>query len=249
MLSIILTRPEGSINIGSVCRAMKAMDIIDLRLVNASLIDEEDVKKWSLKAFDIYQNAKHFSSLDLAIQDSSWVVGVSRRHGKYRKKYFLNPQEFAHQTLQYSTSIVSLVFGNEKNGLNDEELALCQSLVTIPAHEEHGSLNLSHAVQICAAAVFATQNPKRKREIHFATQKDIKDVVTHIIQGMNYQGLFRKQKSGIKDLTYRKLYDILGKIPLDKSELKFLRHTLDKIVHAERQEDHILVDKTKERDF
>jgi tRNA/rRNA methyltransferase/tRNA (cytidine32/uridine32-2'-O)-methyltransferase len=48
----------------------------------------------------------------------------------------------------------ALVFGNERTGLEDEELALCNLASHIPADEAFPSLNLSHAVQIYAYELF-----------------------------------------------------------------------------------------------
>jgi TrmH family RNA methyltransferase len=43
---------------------------------------------------------------------------------------------------------VGLVFGPEDSGLTNEDLELCDLLVTIPTAEAHASLNLSHAVAV-----------------------------------------------------------------------------------------------------
>jgi tRNA/rRNA methyltransferase/tRNA (cytidine32/uridine32-2'-O)-methyltransferase len=48
----------------------------------------------------------------------------------------------------------ALVFGNERAGLEDEELELCNFASHIPADDAFPSLNLSHAVQIYAYELF-----------------------------------------------------------------------------------------------
>jgi tRNA (cytidine32/uridine32-2'-O)-methyltransferase len=45
---------------------------------------------------------------------------------------------------------VALVFGNERTGLENEELALCHAMVRIPSVDDFSSLNLSQAVQVMA---------------------------------------------------------------------------------------------------
>lgn len=240
MVHVILCRPEGSANIGSVCRAMQAMKLHSLILAGAHEIDEQEVRKWSLKAYGIYEKAQHFPDLASAIAPMAWVVGASRRHGRHRKRYFLTPEDVAAQLPQYGLGPVALVFGNEKNGLNEHELRLCQSLLTIPADDENGSLNLSHAVQICAYALFRGSVRQSRNAFAPATQKEADDMISSLVRHMDEQGIFRAEKPGVKELTYSRLYDIFGRIPLHKADIKFLRHTFDKMIYAPRKTHEVL---------
>ncbi|HEX7770486.1 MAG TPA: TrmH family RNA methyltransferase, partial [Dokdonella sp.] len=45
---------------------------------------------------------------------------------------------------------VALVFGNERSGLENEEVKYCHAAVTIPADPTYSSLNLAQAVQVVA---------------------------------------------------------------------------------------------------
>ena len=49
-----------------------------------------------------------------------------------------------------SGSNVAIVFGRERSGLTNDELALCHYLVQIPTNPDYSSLNLAAAVQIIA---------------------------------------------------------------------------------------------------
>jgi tRNA/rRNA methyltransferase/tRNA (cytidine32/uridine32-2'-O)-methyltransferase len=49
---------------------------------------------------------------------------------------------------------VALVFGNERTGLNDDELNFCNAASHIPVSDSFPSLNLSHAAQIYAYELF-----------------------------------------------------------------------------------------------
>ncbi len=49
---------------------------------------------------------------------------------------------------------VAIVFGNEVNGLENSDLALCHEIVAIPSSDAFPSLNLSHAVMIIAYELF-----------------------------------------------------------------------------------------------
>ena len=242
MVHIVLCRPEGSANIGSVCRAMQAMNLHSLILAGAHEIDEREVRKWSLKAYGIYEKARHFPDLQSAIAPMAWVVGASRRHGRNRKRYFLTPEDLARELPQYGDAEVALVFGNEKNGLNEQELRLCHNLLTIPADDENGSLNLSHAVQICAYALFRCGAREKRNSFVPATQKETDEMISSLLRHMDEAGIFRAEKPGVKELTYSRLYDIFGRVPLHAADIKFLRHTFDKMIYAPRNQHETLAD-------
>jgi tRNA/rRNA methyltransferase len=44
---------------------------------------------------------------------------------------------------------VAVLFGSEKSGLSNDDMAYCHWLMTIPSRPEHGSMNLGQAVAIC----------------------------------------------------------------------------------------------------
>jgi tRNA (cytidine32/uridine32-2'-O)-methyltransferase len=64
----------------------------------------------------------------------------------------LTPREGAAQALAAAArgEQVALVFGNERTGLENEELARCHAMVRIPSVEDYSSLNLAQAVQVMA---------------------------------------------------------------------------------------------------
>jgi tRNA/rRNA methyltransferase/tRNA (cytidine32/uridine32-2'-O)-methyltransferase len=101
----------------------------------------------AVHASDIWSSAIHFNSLKDALADCTISVGTSRRRGRRRKSNTLSPRELA-VFLKQKTGKAAIVFGNERTGLEREELELCNIASHIPASPEFPSINLSHAVQI-----------------------------------------------------------------------------------------------------
>ncbi len=156
---IILSRPEESRNIGSVCRAMANCGIKTLRIVaDKSSIDEEKVRVLAIHASPIFENAEFYSSITDAAKDCSIIAATTRRKGKKRKGKLLLPEEFC-SIAENSDGKIAVVFGNERTGLEDDELEECTLAVTIPSSDEFGSLNLSHAVQIMCYHFFRKAKP------------------------------------------------------------------------------------------
>lgn len=160
---VVLSRPSESGNVGAVCRAMKNMGLDRLRIVAPEVpLDPDVVRARAVHAVDVFESAANFDELETALRDCAVVVGTTRRRGKRRKDISVPPDELAH-ALAARPGPAAIVFGNERTGLEAEELALCHLAAHIPASEEFPSLNLSHAVQIFAYEffkVFSRESPK-----------------------------------------------------------------------------------------
>jgi len=146
---IVLARPSEPGNTGAVCRVMKNMGFSRLRLVNPEFDpffgpEMEKLQARAVHAKDIWQKAEHFSSLKEALADCALSIGTSRRRGRRRKSITLTPRELA-DFLKPREGTIAIVFGNERTGLDREELELCNIASHIPVSPEFPSINLSHA--------------------------------------------------------------------------------------------------------
>ena len=157
---IVLCRAAEPGNVGAVCRAMKNMGLGRLRLVAPGPMDNTPLLARAIHAGDIWDKAAFFDTLAEATADCSLVVGTTRRRGSKRKNITLEPRALA-QWLTHRESGgkedgagVALVFGNERTGLEDDELNFCNAASHIPVSDDFPSLNLSHAVQIYAYEMF-----------------------------------------------------------------------------------------------
>ncbi|MGL4987468.1 MAG: RNA methyltransferase [Treponemataceae bacterium] len=216
---IILCRPENSQNIGSICRAMKSMAIGTLRIVGAKAdYCQEDIKRLSVHAFDVWQNCQFFSSIQDASSDCTLLAGTTRRRGKKRKDWLVFPEEFAEQLNKNNYASVGILFGNEKTGLTDEELKDCTIGIQIPADKTNGSLNLSHAVQIIAYTLF--QNMKVQSQGYLPVTLDqIDDGVAHIIQSLKKIGFFSLSDNDDVSRFWR---GILSRSAVSQGELRYI---------------------------
>jgi tRNA/rRNA methyltransferase/tRNA (cytidine32/uridine32-2'-O)-methyltransferase len=169
---IVLARPSEPGNTGAVCRAMKNMGLSRLRLAAPvyqagpdpnirGLPEGQELEKLlsrAIHARGIWENARHFDSLEAALADCAIAIGTTRRRGKRRKSVTLRPWELA-EFLKDKSGPAAIVFGNERTGLNDGELALCNLASHIPVDPEFPSINLSHAVQIYAYELYRVLGP------------------------------------------------------------------------------------------
>ena len=153
---IVLVAPEHDGNIGAVARSMMNFGITDLRIVGRTIEWSEETRKRAKNAQYVLENARGFETLQDATFDCSLVVGTSgkREHGdKTAMRHFLLPDELPDR-LSGVDAKSALVFGPEGKGLVNDQLRLCDLLVTIPTWEGYPILNLSHAVTVLCFSWF-----------------------------------------------------------------------------------------------
>jgi tRNA (cytidine32/uridine32-2'-O)-methyltransferase len=186
---------------------------------------------WNAKEI-IYQ-AKSFSTLKEAIQNSVLVVGFTRRSGHARGE----PKSFTQvlpQVLEIAaTHNVSLLFGNEKNGLSNLELKRCHLAAVLPTAPEHASLNLSHAVAVAGFLIF-NQTPEsatqfKKPERYYATQGELEDLLAdfkRVLEVLDYED------TSLNDLLTRTLNNLsrlFKKAGLERREFHLLKAFLSRV--------------------
>ncbi len=149
---IILMQPQMGENIGAAARAMLNFGLTDLRLVaprdgwpNQAAID------MSSGALDKMPPPRIFDTLEDAIADLHFVFATTARPRDMIKDIYtpraaaLQAQENIHQKQS-----VGFVFGRERTGLENTDIALCHAIVTAPTNPDFSSLNLGQSVLMIA---------------------------------------------------------------------------------------------------
>jgi tRNA (cytidine32/uridine32-2'-O)-methyltransferase len=147
----VLVRTSHPGNIGSAARAIRTMGFHRMELVAPAQFPDREANALAAGADDVLTGAGVHDELVDALAGSSFALGLSaRRRGVTLPE--LSPREAVAQALAAATrgEQVSLLFGNERNGLANEELARCHAMVRIPSVDDFSSLNLSQAVQVMA---------------------------------------------------------------------------------------------------
>ena len=232
-IQITLVRTENPANIGQVARAMKNFRFTRLALVNSSPHQVQEAYTLGWNAKEIIDEAKVFFSLEEAIADSVLVVGFTRRSGHARgePRSFL---EIVPQILEAaSDQKVSLLFGNEKNGLSNEELRRCHLAAILPTAAEHASLNLSHAVAIASFLIF-NQTPEsvlnlRKPERYYATQAELAILSSdfkEVLAALDYKD---EEFNGLLTRTLKNFERLFKKAGLERREFHMFKAFLSRV--------------------
>ena len=221
---IVLSRPAEAGNVGAVCRAMKNMGLSRLRLVapefamadSVAVLSEAGfgyggteaiIQARAVHAVDVWEGAETFDSLAEAIKDCSLVIGTTRRRGRRRKQVSMTPGEIA-DLLKGRPGPGALVFGNERTGLEDGELELCNLASHIPVNEAFPSLNLSHALMIYAYEFFKTLTKAEavKGQWVALDQEALEILVREITDKLKDLGFYKKRGRKEQEHFFRDLF-------------------------------------------
>ncbi len=189
-LRVVLVRPKGSGNIGSVARAMKNFGVRDLAIVGGGRTESFLARSMAAHARDVLKSVRRFATLREAVADCGLVVGTTCREGLYRE-HSRPPREATPAVAAAARKAkCALVFGPEDHGLSNEDLKHCQQLITIPTDPEYPSLNLAQAVTVCLYEIFlATLDAGAGEDIERAPAEDV-------------ERLFDKMKQSLLEIGY-----------------------------------------------
>jgi tRNA/rRNA methyltransferase/tRNA (cytidine32/uridine32-2'-O)-methyltransferase len=228
---IVLSRPAEAGNVGAVCRAMKNMGLSRLRLVSpgfstagadaASLdatLSEAGfayggnlavIQARAIHAADVWEKAETFDSLAAAVKDCALVIGTTRRRGRRRKQVTMTAAEAA-AFVKGHPGPAALVFGNERTGLEDPEIDICNMASHIPVDEAFPSINLSHAVQIYAYELFLSlAGPEKdagKGQWAPLDEEAIEALVRDVTSNLGILGFYRQAGREEQERFFRDIF-------------------------------------------
>ncbi|MBI4920529.1 MAG: RNA methyltransferase [Devosia nanyangense] len=150
--AIILCEPQLGENIGTTARAMANFGLWDLRLVNPrdGWPNEKAIAAAS-RAEHVLDRVRVFETTEAAVADLSLVYATTARRRDLQKPVF-GPEEAAQRLISHIATGggAGLLFGRERWGLSNEEVAISDAIVTLPVEAAFASLNIAQAVLILA---------------------------------------------------------------------------------------------------
>ena len=218
-IQVVLCNTSHPGNIGSAARAMKTMGITTLTLVAPLVQPDDHSLALSCNAKDVITNCRIVDSLEQAIADNHLVIAMTGRKREFNER-IATPKEITPEILTAiaNQEKVSLVFGNEQNGLTIEQLEKCNRLVTIPGNPEYFSLNLAQAVQIVCYEIYSNYNPNLehlKTELRRATAQDIEHLLKRLDNLLDHSSFYTARN---QTWVQRRLQNILHKAQLNREE-------------------------------
>jgi tRNA/rRNA methyltransferase len=149
---VVLVEPQLGENIGAAARAMANFGLSGLRIVKPRQGWPNDkARTMATGGGRILDGAEVYDTLEAAIADCTFVLATTAR-AHDQAKPVVGPAEAAALMAPRVAAgeAVAILFGRERNGLENDEVALADCIVTLPVNPAFASLNLAQAVVILA---------------------------------------------------------------------------------------------------
>src|SRR6266700_4276373 len=149
---VILVEPQLGENIGMAARAMGNFALTRLRIVNPrDGWPNVSAQRAAAGADHILDQAELFDTVEEAVADCTLLFATTARAHDQAKPVVAPEAAAGEISAQIeSGGTVGILFGRERYGLQNEEVALADRIVTFPVNPAFASLNLAQAVAIVA---------------------------------------------------------------------------------------------------
>jgi len=234
--AVILVEPQLGENIGTAARAMANFGVTELRLVNPrDGWPSEKARAASSRADHVIDNATVRESVDAAVDDLSFVIATTRRRRDMMKEV-VGPEEGLTRLIALAAAgaRTGILFGRERWGLQNDEVARADIIVSFPVDPTFASLNIAQAVLLMAyewrrqttAAAIPVSAPERAPP---ATRGDVLGLWRHMRDALEPTGYF--QPPHMAERMAQNLLLILADAGWDAAQVKALRGI---VAHFER---------------
>ncbi len=239
---ILLAQPQLGENIGAAARAMLNCGFTELRLIdprdgwpgytpmnsrhkgphNDAETSYQNALAASAGATAVIENAAIFDTVEEATKDLKFVLAATARNREMTKPTY-NLPEGCEKLANHKTGIL---FGCEKAGLLNDDIALCDGIITIPLNPHFSSLNLAQAVLICCYS-WSTQTtfqpPSTERDI--CSKDDLYFFLNSLETSLKEKGFFDKTPQK-EERMKRNIKNIFSRNGLTETEVNILHGIL-----------------------
>jgi tRNA/rRNA methyltransferase len=178
IVAVALIEPQYPINVGHIARLMKNFGLKSLYFVRP-YFDKAEAAKYSTHGNDVLVSAKTVTLRQLT-KKFDVLIGTTAIQATSRLNILresISAEHLARIIHGSSTKDFCILLGRESSGLNNEELKMCNLVVTIDTKTNYRTMNVAHALAILLYEISKLQSElpvkKSKKRVDLASQKDI----------------------------------------------------------------------------
>ncbi|HEY3848769.1 MAG TPA: RNA methyltransferase [Acetobacteraceae bacterium] len=237
---VVLVRPQLADNIGACARAMANGGLFHLRLV-APREGWPQPKAWrnSSGAHRILDEATVFASVPDAVADLQHVFATCPR-----PRHIIKPVLTARGAAAELREICNrglrsgLLFGPERAGLDNDDMAQADALVRYPLNPAFMSLNLAQAVMVMAYEWWMAEEATPPRELmtnetRVATKAEMENFLVHLVDQLDACGFLRNGEK--RPGMVRNLRHFFQRGEVTEQELRTLHGVVTELALGRRQ--------------
>ncbi|MCQ0969730.1 RNA methyltransferase [Paracoccus sp. TK19116] len=228
---VILVRPQMGENIGAAARAMLNFGLTEMRLVapRDGWPNPKAVAMASGAAGQVLDRARVFPTLAEAMAGIEFAYATTAR-GRELTKPVVTPAEAAAASRDREGR-TAIIFGPERAGLENDDVARANAIVTVPVNPDFPSLNLAQAVLLMGYEWGRDSLPREpaphgrrpKGEV-MADRVELERLGDHWEEKLVDAGFFfPPDKAPVMKLNLRNLW---SRMPLTRSDVQILHGIL-----------------------
>ena len=234
-LAVILVEPQLGENIGFAARAMLNCGLIDLRLVRPrDGWPNPRAKAAASGADQVIRRARVFDEVAAAISGLRRLYATSARPREMVKPV-LTPRRAAAEmrAAMAKGERVGVLFGPERAGLTNDQVALADAIIQVPLNPAFASLNLAQAVLVVgyewwqAGIAFPPAHTPLGKSPR-ATRAQLLGLFAHLEGELDVAGFLRNKEK--RPSVVRNLRNMLARAGLTAQEVRTLRGIVASLV-------------------
>lgn len=240
--SFVLIRPQMGENIGGAARAMWNFGLDRMRLVSPrDGWPNQKAVAMASGAGRLLDEAGLYEDTPAALADCTYVFATTAR-SRGLTKPVVTPEramEIAREKIAGGEK-VAVLFGPERAGLENDDIARANAIINVPVNPEFASLNLAQCVLLTAyewrrQAVEVAPERVELAGAEWASQIEIEKLSEHYEQRLDDAGFFFPEikAEGMK-LNLRNLW---SRMPLTRSDVQMLHGVLRQMVRWKERGD------------
>jgi TrmH family RNA methyltransferase len=227
--SIVLVRPQKASNLGSAARAARNFGLRGLSVVEPGAFPDEESARLAAGADDVLASIRRFPTLEAAVAEFPLVVTTSSFRGRGPAR-FLELGELPGFLAEGGAAPVAFVFGPERSGLTEDELARASACLRLPTARDFPTMNLSHAVAVvlAVAGAFRPDAPPEGRNAEpWAPAGEVESAIEHWDRALEAIDFY---DTGHRERSLRDWRRLIAGRPLTTREVAILRGVANRIL-------------------
>lgn len=236
---IILIEPQMGENIGAAARAMLNFGLTDLRLVSPrdGWPNERAIAN-SSGAIEKMPEVRVFETLSDALSDCHFAIATTARRRDMVKPVFTPDAAMPEiAKIAQASQKTAIVFGPERTGISNDDLTLCNAIVTFPTNPDFASLNLSQAVLLMSWSWMQHNDNSSPHDMptgssSFAPQEEVGSFLERLETSLDNAGFFATAER--KPATAMNIRNIFTRMRLTDQEVKTLHGIISALMGKKR---------------
>ena len=240
--AIVLVRPQLAVNVGMTARAMANFGLSDLRIVDPSgHFVRKGAQAAASGAVYLLEQARIFQSVEAATADLHFLFATTARERGQGKPILLPEPAMAQCFARMAQGEAQgILFGPERTGLENDEIALADAVVTFPVNPAYASLNLAQAVLLMGYEHMRARGAVLPASAQTPWSPPAPRAMVHsffdYLEGqLEEAGFFRPL--GKQPVMRRNLRNIFHRIGLTVQDVRTLRGVVVRLVQGPRRRD------------